>query len=318
MSVICFGEALIDLLSDDKAPESFTKYAGGAPANVAVAVAKQGIKASFCGMFSNDSFAEFLLSELRNYGVETQYSRRTDKAKTALAFVPLDESGERSFSFYRSPSADLLFRAQDFTPEVFINHRILHVCSNSLSEANIYKATIYALSQAKSHSMVCSFDINLRLNLWPSQRYIIDRLWHVIALSDIVKLSQQELDFLHQHSHTEHGQNKTIDAILATNTKCIIVTDGAKPIKCYTNSCQFQVLPPKVEAIDTTAAGDAFVGGFLSQLSKHESPSMALTCESFLTSAINYASRCGAYAATIKGAFSSIPSGEQILDERTP
>ncbi|CAM4182168.1 carbohydrate kinase family protein [Pseudoalteromonas byunsanensis] len=312
MSVICFGEALVDFLSDGKKPESFTKYAGGAPANVAVAVAKQGIKASFCGMFGEDMFADFLLRELSDHGVNTQYCRRTNKAKTALAFISLDKKGERNFSFYRPPAADLLFRTEDFDPEVFINHTILHVCSNSLTETNIYKTTIYALNQAKKYDILCSFDMNLRLHLWPSQRYIIERLWHVIALSDIVKLSQEELDFLHQHSHGEHGQDKTISAILAANTQCVIVTDGEKPIQYYTSSNQGQVLPSHVTAIDTTAAGDAFVGGFLSQLAKHTSPLQVMADELTLVKAISYASKCGAHAVTIKGAFGSMPSAQQI------
>ncbi|WP_105169534.1 carbohydrate kinase family protein [Pseudoalteromonas sp. T1lg23B] len=314
MSVICFGEALVDFLSNGKNPESFTKYAGGAPANVAVAIAKQGVKSSFCGMFGMDMFADFLLTELSAHGVNTQYCRRTDKAKTALAFISLDDKGERSFSFYRPPAADLLFRIDDFDPEIFVSHKIIHVCSNSLAEASIYKTTIYALNQAKKNGIVCSFDMNLRLDLWPSQRHLIERVWHVIALSDIVKLSQEELDFLHQSRHLEHGLDKTIAAILTANTQCLIVTDGAKPIRFFTNKNQGLVTPPQVTAIDTTAAGDAFIGGFLSQLANQSNPLQAIGCEQTLTAAISYASRCGAYATTIKGAFSSLPCAGQIND----
>ena len=110
MSLVCFGEALIDFLSDGKQPESFTKYAGGAPANVSVAAAKLGLKTSFCGMLGDDMFGHFIKDELTQHGVNTQYCQFTDAAKTALAFVSLDESGERSFSFYRPPAADLLLR----------------------------------------------------------------------------------------------------------------------------------------------------------------------------------------------------------------
>lgn len=136
MSLVCFGEVLIDFLSDGKQPESFTKYAGGAPANVAVAATKLGLPSSFCGMLGQDMFGEFLKKELHSLGVDTQYCQFTDKAKTALAFVSLDEQGERSFSFYRPPAADLLFRVDDFQSTMFSSHSILHVCSNSLTEHN--------------------------------------------------------------------------------------------------------------------------------------------------------------------------------------
>ncbi|WP_462172809.1 PfkB family carbohydrate kinase [Pseudoalteromonas xiamenensis] len=110
MSLVCFGEVLIDFLSDGKTPESFTKYAGGAPANVAVAASKLGVKSAFCGMVGDDMFGHFLLDELERLGVDTQYCKMTNEAKTALAFVSLDQQGERSFSFYRPPAADSTFQ----------------------------------------------------------------------------------------------------------------------------------------------------------------------------------------------------------------
>lgn len=313
MSVVCFGEALIDFLSDGKAPESFTKYAGGAPANVAVALAKQGVPASFCGMLGQDMFGDFLKQELSSHGVNTQYCTTTDKAKTALAFVSLDDEGERSFSFYRPPAADLLFRIDDFDLNLFSEHNIIHVCSNSLTETNIYKSTIFALNEAKKHNVITSFDMNLRLNLWPSLNHTIERLWHIISLSDVVKLAKEELVFLNQHSHPSQDEATTINAILKAHVKCLIITDGAKDIHFYTSESKGVITPPNVTAIDTTAAGDAFVGGFLSQLCVQDNIKAELISSTFIERAIRYASYCGAHAVTKRGSFSSLPSNDDIV-----
>ena len=166
------------------------------------AAAKLGLN-KLCGMLGDDMFGHFIKDELTQHGVNTQYCQFTDAAKTALAFVSLDESGERSFSFYRPPAADLLYRVDDFEHSMFSEHAIMHVCSNSLTEHNIYQTTIYGLTQAKKAGAICSFDMNLRENLWPSMRHTLDRIWHVISLSDIVKLSHEELEFLNNRSHKD-------------------------------------------------------------------------------------------------------------------
>jgi fructokinase len=315
MSLVCFGEALIDFLSDGKEPESFTKYAGGAPANVAVAAARQGVNASFCGMVGDDMFGHFIKSALARYNVNCDYVKVTDKAKTALAFVSLDDTGERSFSFYRPPAADLLFRADDFVETMFNTHSLLHVCSNSLTENSIYKTTIYALTQAREHGMHTSFDMNLRENLWTSLTHCTKRIWHVISLSDIVKLSHEELVFLNAQSHPEQPLSHTIEAIIAANVKLLIVTDGKNPIHFYGQSYQSSINVPDVNAVDTTAAGDAFVGGLLAAIIRaqnEQSIDAFLTNQSAVSNAIAYASRCGAFAVTRYGAFDSLPCFEDV------
>jgi len=317
MSLVCFGEVLIDFLSDGKQPESFTKYAGGAPANVAVAAKKLGLSSSFCGMLVHDMFGEFLKKELTTLGVNTQYCQFTDKAKTALAFVSLDESGERSFSFYRPPAADLLFKIDDFKKEMFTEHTILHVCSNSLTEHSIYQSTIYALTQAKQAGMICSFDMNLRENLWSSLRHTNERIWHVISLCDIVKLSKEELEFLNKASHQGKDINTTINAILKASVSCLLITDGGKEITYYTQTFQNSISPPKTSVIDTTAAGDAFIGGFLSKVAlASESKKQFkhfVTQQTSIEAAVSFAAKAGAHAVSLHGAFSALPTEHDLI-----
>ncbi|ATD10351.1 carbohydrate kinase [Pseudoalteromonas piscicida] len=315
MALVCFGEALIDFLSDGKTPESFTKYAGGAPANVAVAAAKQGVGAYFCGMLGNDMFGQFLAQELQANGVNTRYLEFTDKAKTALAFVSLDKQGERSFSFYRPPAADLLFRQTHFSEDMFTEHSVLHICSNSLTEENIYKTTVYALEHARSNNMLVSFDMNLRLNLWSSTTHILDRIWHCIALSDVVKLSREELEYLNANSHAGKTKAQTIAAVMDKQTQLLLITDGANPVEIYLPNDSAKVAAPNVVAVDTTAAGDAFVGGLLAEIIRKFKPTQDTEFVISLDEAkdlVAYAAKCGAFAVQRYGAFAALPSKGDI------
>ncbi|KZN49063.1 hypothetical protein N474_25120 [Pseudoalteromonas luteoviolacea CPMOR-2] len=315
MSVICFGEALIDFLSDGKQPESFTKFAGGAPANVSVAVAKQGVDSTFCGMLGDDMFGHFINEELQAHKVNTQYVKFTPEAKTALAFVSLDQDGERSFSFYRPPAADLLFRVEHFDPQMFALNKVLHVCSNSLTEKNIYLTTVTAMQHAKANGLVKSFDMNLRENLWPSMNNCLERIWHILSQSDLVKLSSEELMFLNKHAHPDQDPQKTIEAIFKTNVKLLIVTDGPNDIRYFTNNFSGYISPPSVKAVDTTAGGDAFVGGLLADIVRRLSESTFSDLyknEKEIIDIINFSSKCGAYAVTRYGAFSSLPTKHDI------
>ncbi|MDK2596589.1 carbohydrate kinase family protein [Pseudoalteromonas obscura] len=315
MSVVCFGEALIDFLSDGGTPESFTKYAGGAPANVSVAVAKQGVDSAFCGMLGDDMFGHFLKEELSHQQVNTQYVKFTKEAKTALAFVSLDANGERSFSFYRPPAADLLFRAEHFESDMFEQGKILHVCSNSLTEKNIYLSTVTAMEQAKNHGLIKSFDMNLRENLWPSMNHCLDRIWHIMTQADIVKLSKEELEFLNTHAHPSQDEQTTIEAILNSRVKLLLITDGANDIRYFSNQFSGYISPPKVNAVDTTAGGDAFVGGLLAELTrKLESIAFneIVNNEAQVLDLVNFSAKCGAYAVTRYGAFASLPTKHDI------
>lgn len=321
MKVVCFGEALVDMLSNRVSgggtadgPEQFTKFAGGAPANAAVAVAKLGGEAYFAGMLGEDAFGYFLKDALAAEGVNTDHVRFTDEAKTALAFVSLDRSGERSFEFYRPPSADLLFRADDFHGDVFTGHGILHICSNSLTEDAIADTTATAVALARRAGWLVSFDVNLRHNLWRSgaaNREIVNAL---VAQSDIVKLSLEELEYLAAESEEElsHGY---IARQLQQTPQLILVTDGEEPVQWATRSDWGGVRPPAVQAVDTTAGGDGFIGGFIYQLAQAElTPE---TLPQWLASgdhekALAFACACGAHAVSRRGAFVALPTQQSL------
>jgi len=316
-AIVCFGEALVDLLAmppaTPGAPRQFVEYAGGAPANVAVAAARLGGRACFVGMLGQDMFGDMLLAQLRGAGVDTGYLRRTDAAKTALAFVSLDADGERSFSFYRPPSADLLFRETDFDDRCFERAAVFHVCSNSLTEPRIANTTLAGMARARNAGALVSMDLNLRPSLWPAEVDPQAQAWRALFEADLVKLSRQELEFLAPGSGGESG---VVERLLRQRTRCVIVTDGAAPIRWFTRKRNGSAATFPVAAIDTTAAGDAFVGAVLHQLVSRNV--RAATFGEFVDyhpafeDTLRFAAAAGALATTRNGAFAAMPDAGEI------
>lgn len=313
-NVICFGEALIDMLSNKMATDSeaenetFTKFAGGAPANVSVALAKLGGNSYFCGMLGDDPFGHFLYESLQQHQVKTDYVLFTEKANTALAFVSLDKQGERTFSFYRPPSADLCFASSDFQVDWFEQAGLFHFCSNSLTEASILQATNSGIALARQNNALISFDVNLRVNLWSKGSDPFSVIWSLITDIDVLKISVEELMFLCGNN----SQQQTIAKLLQRGCKLIVITDGGEPLKWITQSAKGEIQPPSVDMLDATAAGDAFVGGLLFKLQWNTDNGGGLDAllenQHELNNVLRFASACGAHAASKYGAFPSLPS----------
>ena len=321
--IICFGETLIDFLAQPGvagAPSAFLQFAGGAPANVAVAAARLGARSEFIGMLGSDMFGDFLLESLRTAGVGTQYVVRTAEARTALAFVSLDSAGERCFSFYRPPAADLMFREAHFHERAFDEAAVLHVCSNSLTEPQSAEATLGGMRRACAAGALVSVDLNLRPGLWPAGLDPTPRLWQMLDGADLVKLAQNELEFL---ANALGGEAAALARLFAARARLVVITHGAAPLKWHTRVGRGELPSFKVRPTDTTAAGDAFVGGLLSELVARgvgASDFDAFLGElATLESVLRVGAATGALAVTRKGAFEAMPSRaevEQLLREQ--
>lgn len=316
--VVCFGEALIDFLgmapADPAEPRTFLQHAGGAPANVAVALARLGGDAEFVGMLGMDMFGDFLLDSLRQAGVRLDHVQRTHDAPTALAFVALDAHGERSFTFYRPPAADLLFREAVLPTKAFDGVRLLHACSNSLTAAPIADATFACMQRAHDAGALVSFDMNLRPALWPSGEDPGPRIRAALARADVVKLSADELAFLAGRIGDEGA---ALEELLLASARLVVVTDGARPLRWFTQNGSGTLEPFEVRAIDTTAAGDAFTAGLLYDLAQRgiDADSLDAFCadSAALVQTLRFAAACGAIAVTRRGAFAAMPSRDEVL-----
>ncbi|HET9817617.1 MAG TPA: carbohydrate kinase [Rhodanobacteraceae bacterium] len=313
-AVCCFGEALIDFHgSTSGSAPTFTAHAGGAPANVAVAVARLGGPTAFVGMFGRDIFGDLLLRELAGARVDISHARRTDAANTALAFISHAEDGERAFSFYRPPAADLLFRETDFDPAVFAAETLFHAGSCSMTEPESAATTLQGMARTRAAGALVSFDVNLRPALWPRGGDPAPTIWRALALADFVKLSAEELDFL---AGSTGGPDATFARLWNAHAKLVIVTDGARAVRWFTPDARGEAVTFPVHAIDTTGAGDAFVGGCLYRFV--EAGLHATTLREFaadavqLESTLRFASACGALAVTRTGSFAAMPTRAEV------
>ncbi|MGH1539095.1 MAG: carbohydrate kinase family protein [Arenicella sp.] len=296
--IASFGEALVDLVMSDN---GFQPYVGGAPANVAVAVSKLGGQSHFIGSVGDDVFGNMIVDELRRNQVNTEYTLKLSDHPTAAAYVSLDEQGERSFSFSRHDTADTRFPISAIPVELFKNNKgIFHFGSNSLTTDYLASITLALLALASKNGWSVSFDVNLRANLWPQGKMDKARIMQFVALADLIKMSDEEMQELDIQTSFIEQQAKSV----------FVVTSGPQTIRLYTKGSSIEHQPQAVKAVDTTGAGDAFFGAFLHFVAKNQ----LFGCSSSgYQGAVEFAAACGAYSVQHMGATSSYPEYAQLV-----
>lgn len=315
-NLFSIGEVLIDFIPHQKGialkdVESFTRVPGGAPANVAAAVAKFGGNASLITKVGQDAFGDFLLEQLIESGVRIDKILRTKEANTGLAFVSLLEDGERDFSFYRNPSADLLLEESEVKIDWFRQRDFLHFGSVDLVESPMKHAHLKAIRAAKAQGGVISFDPNVRLPLWDNPQDCRQAILEFIPLSHLVKIADDELEFI----TGTPDEAKAIASLFTGDVKVAVVTKGAKGADLFVKNQKYSSSGYAVKVEDTTGAGDAFVGGFLYQLLNMDVGQDNLeeiVIEHHLE-LLSFANASGALVTMGKGAISSLPTKEQVL-----
>ena len=310
--IFTIGEALIDFIPVDqigslKEVNAFSKMAGGAPANVAVSASKLGSKAYFIGMVGSDSFGEFLVDTLNKYGVDTRYTVFNKKVKTALAFVSLGADGSRDFSFYREPSADLFLHIDDVKDIEFEKDDIISFGSVDLVPFPVKDATIFLLEKAKKIGVTILFDPNIRQDLWDDKVLYKKTVLEFIKYADILKVSDDEIEFI----TGEKEIDKAMFFLKKQGAKNIILTLGKNGANAYFEDIFVHCDGFSVKAIDTTGAGDSFVGATLNKLDEIGKKVDELT-EDEIKNILKFANKVGSITATKKGAMDSLPSKDDI------
>lgn len=301
--VVTIGEVLIDFIPMDKEISGYLKNPGGAPANVAVGVAKLGGNASFIGTVGNDLFGNYLIQMLDSYGVNTDYVFKTDEARTQIVFVNNDENGERSFVFYMDKGADQFLNKDHICQRIFETKHILHYGSISLIQEPTKSAVKSAVEMAKQQGLYISFDPNIRLSMWESKEKAKNEIVDMLQWTDILKISEEELELI----TGEKDIHKALKLLSQYNIPLILVTFGEKGSGYYYDQKFSKVKGIKINAIDTTGAGDAFMSAVLYQLASKGAPINQLTNE-FLDSTLKIANISGAITASAKGAIHSLPT----------
>ncbi|OWA34689.1 carbohydrate kinase [Saccharibacillus sp. O16] len=309
------GEMLIDFMPLEtgcslQEVTSFKRAPGGAPANVAAAAAKYGSTAYLLTQLGQDAFGDYLLQELERAGVLTEHIRRTDEAGTALAFVSLKENGERDFSFYRNPSADLLLHEDDIDPDWFAPGDILHFGSVDLVDSPMKLAHRKAIRAAKTAGALISFDPNVRLPLWKDGDSCRRAILEFLPTAHLVKISDEELEFITGISDTETA----ILSLFRGDVQAVVYTRGADGAELYTRRAHYIDSGFSVKALDTTGAGDAFVGGLLhSLLELHVDPQkLSALLDEHHVHLLRFANASGALTTTGAGAISALPDRSSV------
>lgn len=267
--IIALGEILIDFtpVKSNNGKINFEQNAGGAPANVMAAIAKLGLKTGFIGCVGNDKFGEFLINFLKNNHIDSTGVKVSHKINTTLAFVHLQQNGDREFSFYRNPGADQMISEQDITESMFNDLKIFHFGSLSLTDQPARGATLKAINIGKQKRCIISYDPNLRVPLWSSLDEAKEQILSVMRYVDILKISEEELLFLTGISNIEQGSKYLQEKY---KTPLIITTLGSEGCAIRQGERYGVVDGIKVKVVDTTGAGDSHLGAMLYQIMMQE------------------------------------------------
>ncbi|XP_047161260.1 probable fructokinase-4 [Vigna umbellata] len=311
--VVSFGEMLIDFVptvsgvSLAEAP-GFLKAPGGAPANVAIAVARLGGKAAFIGKLGDDEFGHMLAGILKENDVRSDGINFDQSARTALAFVTLRTDGEREFMFYRNPSADMLLTPEDLNLELIRSAKVFHYGSISLIVEPCRSAHLKAMEVAREAGCLLSYDPNLRLPLWPSPEEARQQILSIWEKADVIKVSDVELEFL---TGSDKIDDESALSLWHPNLKLLLVTLGEHGSRYYTKNFHGSVDAFHVNTVDTTGAGDSFVGALLCKIVDDQS---ILEDEAKLREVLKFANACGAITTTKKGAIPALPTEADALN----
>ncbi|MCL4246673.1 MAG: fructokinase [Anaerolineae bacterium] len=305
MSIVCMGEVLIDFVALESGvtvgeASGFVKAPGGAPANVCVSAARLGMPAAFLGQVGDDPFGHHLADVLRREGIDVHGLLFSREARTMLAFVSLGADGERSFSFYRNPSADMLLRPEEVIYDVIDDKRIFHYGSITMIDEPSRSALVAALEYARDHGLIISYDPNLRLNLWPDAETARAGMIAGLDYATVLKVSEEELEFI------TGGDDVT--PLWRDGMKLVVVTRGAAGSSAFTRSARVDAPGFAVTSVDTTGAGDGFVAGMLAGVLEYGAENAEK-----LPDMLRFANAVGAITTTKKGAIPALPTRAEAL-----
>lgn len=320
VDVIALGELLIDFVSTEsgvsliEAPV-FQKAAGGAPANVAVGLARLGVTSGFIGKVGDDDFGRFLAQTLERNAVDTSALLFSDEARTMLAFVSLRADGERDFMFYRNPSADMLLRPEEIDLDYVGAAKVLHYGSISLIGEPSRSATLATVKGAQERGLLISYDPNLRLNLWPSAKAAREGMLVGWQFAQIAKVSREEMTFLSGQSDLEAAAR----TLWHQGLRLLVITEGQDGCRYVTSGFNGYVSGYRVKTVDTTGAGDGFVAGLLVGILDDKRLWDGLSgCGELrradLERMLRFANAVGALTTTRRGAIPALPTRDQVLE----
>ena len=317
--VICLGEILIDLFPSELGKKladvpAFRPKPGGAPANVAVAIAKLGVPSAFIGKVGDDAFGHFLIQTLNEQGVNTQGMRVDNYARTTLAFIAKPDENSAEYIFYRNPGADLMLEIGELDAALISKARTLHIGSLSLVNEPALSTTLEAVHLAFKAEAFISFDVNYRPSLWASSNDAISRIETMIPQANLLKVNELELKLLSRKEiFDETNPLEACRVLLEQGPELIVVTLGDKGSYFCTQETHGFVPAFKVKTVDAVGCGDAFIAGLLTRLVQSSNWRERLN-EQTLLEDFRFANAVGAITALTQGVIPALPSAKQVQD----
>lgn len=311
--VVALGELLVDFTpcpgGNNQDQTVFQANPGGAPCNVLAMLTKLGRKTAFIGKVGQDMFGHMLRQTIQDQGIVVDGLISASDVNTTLAFVQLDAHGDREFSFYRNPGADMMLTKAEVNADLLEQARVFHFGTVSMTHQGVREATQYAVSLAKKAGALISFDPNLRPPLWEKMDLAREQMCWGCGMCHVLKIELDELSFLTGCSSMEDGINVLRRDF--PNLRLILVTGGKKGSwAVHDDKLVHQPTFLNVHTIDTTGAGDSFLGACLNRLV--DSGSEHLT-EAQLLDMLLFANAAASIVTTRKGAIRSMPSQEEVL-----
>lgn len=308
--VIGLGELLIDFTPSGKSQQGnvlFEANPGGAPCNVLSMLSKCQKSTVFIGQVGDDMFGHQLKETVESVGIGTQGLKMSPLYNTTLAFVQIDETGDRNFSFYRNPGADMMLDEKDVDSDLFKMAKIFHFGTLSMTHDGVRKATQKAIHMAKSNQMLISFDPNLRPPLWESMELAIEQMRYGCSVCHILKIEDKELEILTGETGIEAGVKVLRDQY---NIPLIFVTSGAEgSIAFYKDLRVKQAAFLTDKTVDTTGAGDTFCGSCLSFILDYGIDALN---QEILEEMLTFASAAASIVTTRKGALKAMPRPDEV------
>jgi fructokinase len=310
IDVIAMGELLIDFTMNGKSEQGnnmFEACPGGAPCNVLAMLNKLGRKTAFLGKVGADQFGSLLRSTLDTVGIDTSHLKEDESVNTTLAFVHTFPDGDREFSFYRNPGADMMLTEDDVNEEFLKTAKLFHFGTLSMTHEGVRMATHKALKLAKKSGLLISFDPNLRPPLWESLDLAKEQMEYGFQYCDILKISDNEIQFVSGKEDYDEGIKYLQEKY---HIPLILLTLGKDGSRAYYKGMRVERSGFKMNTIETTGAGDTFCGSALNFVLEY---GMDALTDKELGEMLVFANAAAALITTRKGAIRAMPEKEEVL-----
>lgn len=308
--VVALGEMLIDFAmvgQSEQGNNEFEACPGGAPCNVLAMLNKLGKKTAFIGKVGNDQFGKLLKATIEEIGIESKGLLMDEEVNTTLAFVHTFPDGDRDFSFYRNPGADMMLTKEEVDYDLIRQAKVFHLGTLSMTDEPVRSATKVALDVAKEAGCLISFDPNLRPPLWKSLDTAKEMMEYGFGYCDILKISDNEIQFISGKEDYDEGIQYLIDKY---NIPLIFLTLGKDGSRAYYKGRRIEQGGFKVATIETTGAGDTFCGSVINGVVEKGIDNFT---DEDLQKLLEFANAAAAVVTTRKGAICSMPDPEEVV-----